>query len=65
MNDAKLLTDPAERAEAWAAIDEKITELAPAVNWLWDKTPLIKSANVNAVPSAFNGQWHLAYTSIN
>ena len=65
MNDAKLLTDPTERAEAWAAIDEKITELAPAVNWLWDKTPLIKSANVNAVPSAFNGQWHLAYTSIN
>ena len=64
MNDAKLLTDPDERAQAWAEIDKKITELAPAVFWLWDKTPLIRSSNVNAVPSSFNGQWHLAYTSI-
>jgi peptide/nickel transport system substrate-binding protein len=65
MDEAKLLTEPDERAQAWAEIDKKITELAPAVPWLWDKTPLIRSANVNAVPSAFNGQWHLAYTSIN
>jgi peptide/nickel transport system substrate-binding protein len=64
MNEAKLLTDPEERAQAWADIDKKITELAPAVFWVWDKNPLVRSANVNAVPSAFNGQWHLAYTSI-
>ncbi len=65
MNDAKLLTDPQERADAWAEVDKKLTELAPAVNWVWDKTPLIRSANVNAVASSFNGQWHLAYTSVN
>ena len=64
MNDAKLLTDPAERADAWAEIDKKITELAPAIDWVWDKTPLIRSENVNAVPSAFLGQWDLAFTSI-
>jgi len=64
MNEAKLLTDPQERAEAWAEIDKRITELAPAVNWVWDKTPLIRSENVNAVPSAFLGQWDLAFTSI-
>jgi peptide/nickel transport system substrate-binding protein len=64
MNDAKLVTDPDERAQAWAEVDEKITELAPAVYWVWDKNPLLRSSNVNAVPSAFNGQWHLAYTSI-
>ena len=64
MNDAKLLTDPQERADAWAEIDKEITELAPAVNWVWDKTPLIRSENVNAVPSAFLGQWDLAFTSI-
>ena len=65
MNDAKLLTDPQERADAWAEIDKKITELAPAINWVWDKTPLIRSENVNGVPSAFLGQWDLAFTSIN
>ncbi len=64
MNDAKLLTEPQERADAWAEIDKKITELAPAVFWVWDKDPLIHSKNVNAIPSSFNGQWHLAYTSI-
>jgi peptide/nickel transport system substrate-binding protein len=64
MEDAKLLTDPEERAQAWAEIDKKLTELAPSVNWVWDKTPLIRSENVNAVASAYNGQWHLAYTSI-
>ena len=64
MNDAKLLTDPKERADAWAAIDKKITELAPAVDWIWDKTPLIRSPNVNAVASADNGQWDLTYTSL-
>ena len=64
MNDAKLVTDPQDRADAWAEIDKKVTELAPAVFWVWDKNPLIRSENVNAVASSFNGQWHLAYTSI-
>jgi peptide/nickel transport system substrate-binding protein len=64
MNDAKLITEPQERADAWAAIDKKITELAPAVDWIWDKTPLIHSPNVNAVSSADNGQWDLTYTSL-
>jgi peptide/nickel transport system substrate-binding protein len=64
MNDAKLLSDPQERADAWGEIDKKITELAPAVNWVWDKTPLIRSENVNAQASAFLGQWDLAFTSL-
>jgi peptide/nickel transport system substrate-binding protein len=64
MNKAKLLTDPAERAQAWAEIDKKITDLAPAVDWIWDKTPLIRSENVNGVASADNGQWDLSFTSI-
>ena len=55
MNDAKLLTDPQERADAWAEVDKKVTELAPAVNWLWDKTPIIRSANVNGVASSYIG----------
>src|SRR5215210_4365079 len=46
MDAATLLTDPQERAKAWAEIDKKITALAPAVNWLWDKTPSIASKDV-------------------
>ena len=49
MNDAKLLTDPAERAEAWAEIDRMVSEQAPTVNWIWDKDVSIQSPNVQGV----------------
>ena len=29
MNAAKVVIDPEERAQAWAEIDKKVTELAP------------------------------------
>jgi peptide/nickel transport system substrate-binding protein len=64
MNEAKLVTDPAERAQAWAEVDRKITELAPAVNWIWDDDPSVRSENVVGVIDADNAQWALAYTSI-
>jgi peptide/nickel transport system substrate-binding protein len=64
MDKAKLLTDPTERAKAWGDIDKKLTELAPAVDWVWDKTPLIRSPNVVGVASQDNGQWDLSFTSI-
>ena len=64
MNQAKLLTDPQERADAWAEIDRKVTELAPAVMWLWDKSPTIRSDNVNGAASGFLGTWDLSFTSL-
>jgi peptide/nickel transport system substrate-binding protein len=64
MNEAALLTDAAERAKAWAEIDRMITEQAPAVNWLWDKTPNIRSENVNGVVDEDNALWSLAHTSL-
>src|SRR3954471_24545710 len=64
MDDAKTVTDPDERAKTWGEIDKKLTELAPAVGWVWDKTPLIRSPDVNGVPSADNGQWDLSFTSL-
>ena len=36
----------------------------PAIAWIWDKTPLIRSQNVNGASSAFLGQWDLAFTSL-
>jgi peptide/nickel transport system substrate-binding protein len=64
MNSAKVLTDPDERAQAWAEIDKKITELAPAVNWIWDKSPNIRSENVTGVIDEDNALWALAYMSL-
>lgn len=64
MNEAKLLTDPAERNQAWGAIDQAITEQAPAVPYVWDKQPNLRSENVVGVIDVDNALWSLAHTSI-
>jgi peptide/nickel transport system substrate-binding protein len=64
MDAAKVISDPTQRAQAWATIDKKITSLAPAVNWIWDKDAEIKSKNVQGVIDVDNGLWSLSYTSI-
>jgi peptide/nickel transport system substrate-binding protein len=55
MDKAKLLTDPDERAAAWAQADKEISAQAPAVPWLWDTTPTLASKNVQNVISLYNG----------
>ena len=64
MDDAALLSDPGDRAQAWAQINRMITEQAPLISWIWDKTPLLRSADVNGVASEFNSTWDLAWTSL-
>jgi peptide/nickel transport system substrate-binding protein len=64
MEKGKTLTDPVERAKAWAEIDKKVTEQAPAVMWIWDKNANIRSANVQGVIDEDNGLWSLSYTSL-
>jgi peptide/nickel transport system substrate-binding protein len=64
MDDAETISDPKQRAQTWADIDKKLTDLAPVVPWFWDKDALIHSKNVNGVANAFNAQWDLAFTSI-
>jgi peptide/nickel transport system substrate-binding protein len=61
---AMLLTDPKERATAWAEVDKKITALAPAVNWLWDKTPSMSSKDVNMVIDLSIAEPSIPYSSI-
>jgi peptide/nickel transport system substrate-binding protein len=55
LDKAKTLTDPAERAKAWAQADRDITALAPAVPWLWDNQPVLASKDVNVAISEANG----------
>ena len=64
MNQAKILSDPEERAQAWATIDKKLTGMAPSVLWVWDKQALIASPDVNGVVSLQNSMWDLAWISL-
>jgi peptide/nickel transport system substrate-binding protein len=64
MTSADPITDATERAAAFGKIDRMITEQAPAVPWLWDKTTGIRSKNVNGVINAFNASWDLSFSSI-
>ena len=36
IDDAKLVTDPAERAQAWADVNHDIVAQAPAIPYMWD-----------------------------
>ena len=64
MDAAKTLTDPQQIAQAWGDIDKKLTALAPAIPWVWDKNANIESSNVQGVIDVDNGLWGLAYTSL-
>jgi peptide/nickel transport system substrate-binding protein len=63
--DTAALLPPGEgRSKAFAKIDNDITALAPAVPWLWDKTPLIESKDVQGVADNYSTVWHLSFTSL-
>jgi peptide/nickel transport system substrate-binding protein len=62
---AKALVDPQARAQAWAAIDRQVVDLAPAVALFWPKVAAIRSADVNAVPNwLYGGTWDLGFTAL-
>jgi peptide/nickel transport system substrate-binding protein len=62
--DAAEILPKEQRAAAWAAIDKSVVEQAPAVPYIWDKTPLIQSDDVAGVVAESNSQWDLAWTSL-
>jgi peptide/nickel transport system substrate-binding protein len=64
MRHATVLTDPMQRARAWADIDEEITRLAAAIPWLWPKQANIRSENVVGTIDEDNATWSLAHTRI-
>lgn len=64
IDDATLIDDPEERAQAWGDVDRMITEAAPAIPYIWDDQANIQSADVAGVVNKFNANWDLAYTSL-
>jgi peptide/nickel transport system substrate-binding protein len=61
---ARLVDDPAERADAWAQVDDMVTATAAAIPYIWDDQANIQSANVAGVINKANANWDLAFTSL-
>jgi peptide/nickel transport system substrate-binding protein len=64
MTKAEVIVDPQKRAEAWAKIDQLVTGSAAVIPWYWDKPPLVKSTDVNAVVSKSNAAWDMAFSAL-
>ncbi len=65
MDKAEQLTDAAQRAAAWAKIDNEVTGLAVSVPWLWDNEVNFASKNVRGVTWAFNANtWDFTNSSL-
>jgi peptide/nickel transport system substrate-binding protein len=52
------------RYKAWADIDKMITAQAPAVPFLWDKTTVLASKDVQGLGNAYYDGWDYAWTSL-
>lgn len=63
MDEAALLEGD-ERLEAWGKIDKMIMEQAPVVPFIWDKTTLVWSKNVNGLGNPYNSLIDLTFTSL-
>jgi peptide/nickel transport system substrate-binding protein len=64
IDEARLINDPDERAQAWGEIDTMIVEQAPGIPYIWDNQPSVSSGNVNMVTNLFNAQADLNFTSL-
>lgn len=64
MNAAATKTGDA-RNQAWGAIDKMLIGDAAGIPFIWDKTTLLRAANVSSVPNPYIALWDLSFTSIN
>ncbi len=64
INTAKLETEPAARAQAWADANKAVVEQAPAITYMWDYQSLVASPNVRGVQNGYSTTWDLNFTSL-
>jgi peptide/nickel transport system substrate-binding protein len=64
IDEAKLVTDPAERAKAWAAVNKAIVDQAPAIPYMWDYQSLAISPNMRGVQNGYSTIWEFNFTSM-
>jgi peptide/nickel transport system substrate-binding protein len=61
---AKVMTDPAERAQAWADVNHDIMAQAPSIPYMWDYQAVVASPNVRGVQSGYSTTWDWNFTSL-
>ena len=61
---AKLVTDPAERAQAWAEVNHDIMVQAPSIPYMWDYQAVVASPNVRGVQSGYSTTWDWNFSSL-
>jgi len=61
---AKLVTDPDERAKAWAAVNHDIMAEAPSIPYMWDYQSVVASPDVRGVQNGFSQTWDWSFTSL-
>ncbi len=64
MDQAAEVVGTTARGDAWGKLDREVTAQAPAVPWVWDNQPNIRSSNVQGVINKSLAQWDLSFTSI-
>ncbi|CAA9507230.1 MAG: Oligopeptide ABC transporter, periplasmic oligopeptide-binding protein OppA [uncultured Solirubrobacteraceae bacterium] len=64
IEDAKLVTDTAERAQAWADVNKAIVAQAPSIPYMWDYQTVLASPNVRGVQNDYTTTWDLNFTSL-
>ena len=64
IDDARLITDPEERAQAYGDLDRLVTSKAAVVPWVWDNDVIVRSPDVDLVVNLFNALVDISYTSI-
>jgi peptide/nickel transport system substrate-binding protein len=64
MDKARLVTDPAERAQAWAKVNHDIVAQAPGLPYVWDYQVVATSPNVRGVQNKYSTTWDWNFTSI-
>jgi peptide/nickel transport system substrate-binding protein len=63
MDDAAKITDPTERAKAWADVNKQLVMDAPAIPEIWSSNALVKGSQVKGVLDVWNDDWNLSYSS--
>jgi len=64
MDEATTTTGEADRADRWADVDRRVTELAPGVPIVWNREPNLRSEDVKGVLDRDLAAWDLSFTSL-
>ena len=62
--EARLTTEPQERADAWAAVNKAVVAQAAAIPYMWDYQVILASPNVRGVQNDYSTVWDLNFTSL-